>query len=89
VFATFLVVLFGEILDKGRFCRVVACLALVVGWLLGRAALFGLIDANMSFGVDRFMGCVSPLFVLILVLAAAVAAALLRAFLHKPKAGEV
>jgi hypothetical protein len=88
-FATLIIVLFGETWDKDRFRRVLACLMLVVGWLVGRATLYGLYDANFAFTVERFMRCVSPLFVLILVLAAAVAAALLKSFFHKTQAGEV
>jgi hypothetical protein len=83
VFATFLVVLFGERWDKGQFRRVLACLVLVAGWLIGRALLYGLIDANMAYGIDRYMRCVSPLFVLIPVLAAAVAASFVKTLLHK------
>lgn len=76
--ATLLVVLFGEIWDNVRFRLALACLLLVAGWLLGRAVFYGFINATMSYPIDRYMLCASPLFVLILVLAAAVSAALLR-----------
>jgi hypothetical protein len=86
VFATLIVVLFGETWDEDWFRRVLACLVLVAGWLVGRAALYGLIEANMAFGIDRYMCCVSPVFIVILVLAAALAAALLKRFLHNTQA---
>ena len=73
VIATILIVLCGKPWDKVQFQRVLACLMLVTAWLIARAALYALIDANMAYTVERYMRCVSPLFVMILVLAAAVA----------------
>jgi hypothetical protein len=82
-FATILVVLFGETWEKDRIQQVLACLVLVTGWLLSRAALYGLIDANMAYTVERYMRCVSPLFVLILVLASAIVGLLLKRMFYK------
>lgn len=83
VIATFLIALSGKPWDKIQFQRVIACLALVTGWLIARAALYALIDANMAYTVERYMRCVSPLFVLILVLAASTLAAFLKSALRK------
>ena len=55
-----------------------AGLLLVAGWLAGRAALYGLLDATTGWGAERYMRCISPLFILILVLAAAAAAGFLK-----------
>jgi hypothetical protein len=90
VLATLSIVLFRESWEKARFRRVLACMFLAVGWLLGRAALYGLLEANFGwsdFGPDRFMCCISPLFILILVLTAGISSALLKSFLHKPAFG--
>ena len=65
-----------------------ACLLLVTGLLAGRAALYGLIEANVGWGAERYMRCVSPLFVLVLFLATAAVAALLRKMMSKDSGSE-
>jgi hypothetical protein len=51
--------------------RLLLCGFLLVSvWLVARAAFYGLVEANMGWGVVRYMRCVSPLFILVLFLAA-------------------
>jgi len=66
------------------------CLLLAAGWFAGRAILFGILDAN--FGgyfseAPRFMRCLSPVFIPILILAAWVAAGFLRLRFRAADAG--
>jgi hypothetical protein len=57
------------------------CLLLAAGWFTGRALLFGLLDANFGgyfSDAPRFIRCLSPVFIPILILGAWVAAGFLR-----------
>jgi hypothetical protein len=54
------------------------CLLLAAGSFAGRAALYGLLDANVGWGFGRYMRCVSPIYILILILGIMVATAWLR-----------
>jgi hypothetical protein len=66
------------------------CLLLAAGWFTGRAALFGILDANFGgyfFQAGRFMRCFSPVFIVILILAVSVAAGFLRLRLRAAFAG--
>jgi hypothetical protein len=60
-----------------------ACLLLAVGWFAGRGLVYGLIEANVGWSAERYMRCVSPLFLPILFLATAWAATLLRKTLRQ------
>jgi hypothetical protein len=73
-----LAIFLGGNREQLPYSRLLACLLLAGGWLAGRAALYGLIEANVGWGAERYMRCVSPIFVLVLFLATAVAAAWLR-----------
>ena len=49
-----------------------------MGWFTGRAALYGLLEANMGWGILRYMRCISPLFIPILFMTAVIACAFLQ-----------
>jgi hypothetical protein len=78
VLVTFIAVFFSRVCEEERFRRVLAGLILAAGWLVARAALYGLLEANTGWVVERYMHCVSPVFVLILCLATVVAASFIR-----------
>jgi hypothetical protein len=75
---TALVVLFGRPRERVRIRQILACLLLVAGWLFARIGLYGLIKAMEGWDAERYMRCVSPLFILLLVLAIALIAAIVR-----------
>ncbi|HOC55845.1 MAG TPA: hypothetical protein PKI20_09515 [Verrucomicrobiota bacterium] len=69
---------FGQTLEKPRLKAVFGCFVLVLGWLLGRATFYALVDVNLIQEPERFMGCAAPLSVVLFFLSAAFAGGLLQ-----------
>jgi hypothetical protein len=66
------------------------CLLLAAGWFTSRALFDGLLDTDFDFGYSgpaRFMQWVSPVFILILFLAGALAAGFIRSRMRPPEPG--
>jgi hypothetical protein len=61
-----------------RSGSLIACLIFVLGLIVGRSAFYALLDVNMRVGSERYMNCISPLFVVLLFLTAAVLGRILR-----------
>jgi hypothetical protein len=53
-------------------------LLLASGCWIARAAFYALIEANVAWGAERYLRCVSPVFILVLFLAAMLAGGILR-----------
>jgi hypothetical protein len=51
----------GSVWQRSRWLIITACGVLILGWIGGRAALYGLVDANVGWTVRRYMSCISPL----------------------------
>lgn len=81
--SAFVTGMFAPTWGKHRLLKVLACLALVAGWLVGRAALYGIFVANTGFQADRYMRCVSPLFIVVLLLVGAITGAALQGLIRK------
>ena len=75
---TFVIVILKPAWPLEKLRLVFACWALVSSWLLGRALFYGLLNANMGWGTEVYMRPASPLFILILILGAALAGMLLQ-----------
>ena len=67
---------------------ILACWTLPSGWLLGRAMLYGLLEANVAWGTGKYMRPMAPLFILILVLGTALTGAV-SAYAQYDVAGNV
>jgi len=83
VFCTMGLCLFGDTMEKSRFKTVLGCFVLVLGWLVGRAAFYALVDVNMRWDPVRFMSCVAPLSAVLLFLSAALAGGLLQGMIRR------
>jgi hypothetical protein len=78
----FLAILFGPTWEPGRWSYVFAGLLLVLGWFVARIGFYTSIRAMLGWDTERYMRCISPGFILLLALAIACIAALLRSQWH-------
>jgi hypothetical protein len=69
---------FGRPWERTRIRQLFAVVLLVAGWFVARTALYGWIKAMVGWESERYMRCVSPLFVLLLLLSAALVVAIFQ-----------